>query len=364
VHTPDNRHAISARGQALTADGARLSHLGETVERYAAFRPDPARVIIARAGELPQPAVYGEALFGLDAEQRNAAGYVMLDRRRRIGWVQAQRISDGAVRWVPAATVYLSREWQLDEARFCASVSHGLAAHRSANEATTHAAFEMYERACMTRAWHCQDFGLRLDPAGLNSQAAALAKRVAGAGLKLLLMALSTPPDVPAVMALIWGEHAPWFMVGASAKHDLQSAATSALLEASCGWQTLMLYPEPALRRWQLRQTENARGHHRFYASAERAATVVNTFLRGTRSGGRYWPTELNETTNNELFQRLGSEAVVVDLTPPDCAACGFSVQRVLAPGLPIYSFGRIGTPRIFQQAAKLPDAVMPHPFR
>lgn len=364
VHTPGDRHAIAARGQGHRAAQARLGHLGETVERYAAFRPDKARIVTARAGELPDPALLGAELFGLAPAQRAAARYVALDGRRRIGWIAAQRLADGATRWVPAASVFLSREWQLDEARFCASVSHGLAAHRSADAAIGHGLFELHERVCMTRAWHRQDFGLRLDPRGLDAAAASLARRVAAAGLRLHLMALTWPPAVPAVMALLWSDHVPRFMIGAGADFGLQQAASSALLEACCGWQSLVERPEREPRRFRLRATEDARAHHRYYASAERARIVVEALLRGTRPAPRRWPGGATAGGVDALARQLSPQACVVDLTPPDCAACGFSVQRVLAPGAPLYAFGRIGTPRHFQRAAGWPDPPLPHPFR
>ncbi|MFG5408967.1 hypothetical protein ABXN37_13820 [Piscinibacter sakaiensis] len=49
---------------------------------------------------------------------------------------------------------------------------------------------------------------------------------------------------------------------------------------------------------------------------------------------------------------------------PPDLAACGWSVQRVLAPGLPIYGHGRVGTPGRFLAAWGWPPAALPHPYR
>ncbi len=364
VHTPDNRHSISARGQGFSAQATRLGHLGETVERYAAFRPTAERLVHARAAELPGPSLLGKALFGLDAEQRAAVGYGALDGRRRIAWIEGRRICDDQPCWVPAAAIFLSREWNLDEARFCASVSHGMAAHCTAEKATTHALHEIHERACLTNAWHRQDFGVRLDVSSMGAGLRGLVQRIEAAGLQLMLSALQLTPAKPVVLAMIHGDHPPWFIFGAGANDTVQQAAESAVLEACSGWQALVRRPEPVLRGWRLLQSEDARGHHRYYASAERAQTIVNAVIRGSHSAGPVDPEARCHIGLKQLARKISPDAVVVDLTPPDCAAAGFSVQRLVAPGLPIYAFGRVGTPRVFQRSHGLPDPPMPHPFR
>jgi len=292
-------------------------------------------------------------------EQLALARYTGVGGRHRIGWVEARRLADGAPRLVPAAAVFMSRAWWPDEPRFCALVSHGLAAHRSAAAATDHAILEVYERHRMTVAWHRQDFGVALDPRGLGDGGAALAERARAAGLTLTLHALAVPPEMPVVVALLAGDRPPFFMIGAAARTDVAAAASAALLEAASGWQALERHPDRPGRR-QLRAREDASGHRRYYAG--RARAVVDALARGTRPAAA-WPAGRSQLAPRALALRLAPEAVVVGIETPDCAAAGFHVARVILPGLPLYQFGRVGTPGLHAAAAGLPEARAPHPF-
>ncbi|GAP36226.1 YcaO-like family protein [Piscinibacter sakaiensis] len=364
VHTAGNRHAVSARGQGHDAARAALGQLGEALERYAAFRPEPWALRDGRARSLPWPALQGDALFGLDPAQQALVGHARLDGRRRLAWLPAQRLADGAARAVPAAAVFLDRADWRPEPRVGPSVSHGLAAHRSAAAAQAHAADELVERTAMTRAWHTRDFGTRLPDEALDAPAAALARRCRDAGLSLRLMALPWPAQRPVVLALLWTPRAaPWFLLGSGSARRWADAADAALLEAAAGWQALCRRPEPLPARPRLRAAEGTAGHHRWHAGEPRAARVVQAFVDGSRPSGRL-PPDGPDVGACEALLALAPDSVAADLTPPDLAACGWSVQRVLAPGLPIYGHGRVGTPGRFLAAWGWPPAALPHPYR
>ncbi|MHA7774843.1 YcaO-like family protein [Roseibium sp. M-1] len=365
VHTPGNRHGINARGQGLSMERALLGHFGETVERYAAFRPDPGRVIEADRPGTDETTLSGADLFGYSPRQRESANYVDLREGQRIGWIRGNRLTGGESVWVPAAAVYLSREWNLDEPRFCGSVSNGIAAHRTLEAATDHAAFELFERYWMTRSWHCQDFGTRIFERELPDRCGTMLECIREAGISLHLACVTPSGMPPMVLAVLSAPRAPWYMIGAGADATLGSAAEAALTEACSGWMALVLRPEALLRRPRLRQLEESRGHHRFHAGLERSQRVLRAIMAGTRE----LPDRVNRDLPPEEAKRavarvLGDGAAVVDMTPVDCALCGFHVVRVLAPHLPIYSFGRIGTPEVFLAEHELPPAPMPHPYR
>jgi thiazole/oxazole-forming peptide maturase SagD family component len=364
VHTSGDRHAVSARGQGHAAARARLGLMGETVERYAAFRPEPNRLHLGTARTLPWPTVPPDDLVGHDAAQRAMLGHAAVDGRRRLGWMVAQRLDDGGPRGVPAALVYLDRSDWAPEPRIGPSASHGLAAHRTVAQAQAHAADELIERTAMTRAWHTQDFGHVLPPSCLPGEAATLARRCRHAGLDVRTMRLPWPALRPVVLVLLSAPMPPWYLLGAGVADDVGLAAEAALLEAASGWQALVRRPESLAKRPRLRASEGTAGHHRWHAGPLRSQRVIQAFVRGSREQAGVPAGTATPLSPLEALLRLAPDTVVADLTPPDIASAGWTVQRVIAPRLPVYGHGRVGTPRRFQAAFGWPDPPMPHPYR
>ena len=363
VHMPRLEDAVGVRGHGFDADAAALGLLGEAVERYSALRPQTSQIRLARQGELAPQEYLGAALFGLSAAQRAAAKLQRLDGRHRIGWVRGERLRDGAAVWVPAAAAYLSRSWRADEPRFAPQNSHGTAAHVSAAQATERALLELWERRAMTHAWHLQDFGQALSATALGAPARALGERLRAAGVRMHLSLLDQPPRPAVVLALLWHDEAPWYLIGSAARLGVDDAAAAAMLEVASGWQGLRQSAEPLRQRPRLRPIDAAASHHRWHAGAQRARAVVEAIRRGTQPA-RPLPAAPATVPLPTWLARECPDAVVVRLQSPDVAAAGFHVHRVLAPSWPLFHFGRIGTPGEDLAAAGWPAAPGPHPYR
>lgn len=363
VHLPRLQDGVGVRGHGFAPEAAAQGLLGESVERYSALRPLLSRVRLARAGELAPGECLGGALFGLSDSQRHAAGLVRLDGRRRIGWVRGERLRDGAAVWVPAAAAYLSRAWRPDEPRFAPQNSHGTAAHLSAAQATERALLELWERRAMTRAWHAQDFGQSLGAAALSPSARELAQRLQATGVHWHLCLLDSPPQPAVVLALLWQQEAPWYLIGSAARTSVAAAADGALLEAASGWQGLRRQPEALPRRPRLRVMDDAASHHKWHAGPQRSRAVIDAIRRGTRPQGAP-PDDAETAPLLALMAHQAPDAVVVTLQSPDVAAAGFHVHRVLAPRWPLFNFGSLGTAACDLADAGWPAAPAPHPYR
>jgi thiazole/oxazole-forming peptide maturase SagD family component len=363
VHMPRLQDQVGVRGHGFAAETAAQALLGEAVERYSALRPEAARIQVARAAELAPGRRLGGEAFGYSGAQRAAAGLVRLDGRHRIGWVRGERLRDGAPVWVPAAAAYLSRQWRPDEPRFAPQNSHGTAAHVSAAQATERAILELWERHAMTQAWHIQDFGCALGASALTPAARELGGRLRDAGVSWQLSLLTPAPTPPVVLALLWHDGAPWYLLGSAARTGVDAAAEAALLEAASGWQGLRQSPEALWRRPRLPIVGDAASHHKWHAGPTRSRGVIDAIARGTRAAATT-PRVKGGDTPLDLMRRLAPEAVVVQLQAPDVAAAGFHVHHVLAPGWPLFQFGRIGTPEVARAAAGWPPAPLPHPYR
>jgi hypothetical protein len=101
--------------------------------------------------------------------------------------------------------------------------------------------------------------------------------------------------------------------------------------------------------------------HTGYWATEERSRE-----LRAELAADGAFASAGGEVTEAELVGEvlaLAPDAVSVVLGPPDCAACGFEIVRVVAPGLPLLSFGSVGTPRLHAARLGLPERSGIHPF-
>jgi ribosomal protein S12 methylthiotransferase accessory factor YcaO len=184
--------------------------------------------------------------------------------------------------------------------------------------------------------------------------------RIADRGLELFVASLVHPPELPVVLAAIFGSSVPGIRVGSAAGADLADATARAIFEAALSWELARRFGEPA--PLQLRAPADARVHAAHYAVPERARELWHRLHAGASEAAGPLTTPC-ATTGVDALLALAPDAVEVDITPHDCEACGFQAVRIVAAGLPLFQFGAIGTPRRHASAYALPLAVAPHPY-
>jgi len=362
IHVPDAHEIDHAYGQGIDLSATAEAQLGETVERYTAFRPEWSRLITASAKDLGRKIPPLDHINGFDSEQRSKLGYASLSEKLKIAWIEGKALKNGRPTFVPAASVFLKRSWNPDEARYDTLISHGLACHRSFEEARDRALFEVYERYHLTVAWHRQDFGSLLNPAVLPPELEPVLERLKRANLTLHLMRLTSPPEIPVVLAALSGNRFPWISLGSGAKYALPDATARATVEACGGWQYKTNNSVPGSHKQRLPFLAGAGEHSLYYTSEKRSLRLLKLLRRGITKASpeREHPTE---KTILELVGTLAPHAVAVDITTPDCSSCGYAVVKIVTPGLPIFQFGRVGTPNRNLSRAGLPPAKYVHPF-
>ncbi len=361
VHMPLDEEPEVARGHGPDLASAHEIQLGEAVERYAALHPAAGRLVLAKGRDLAGLTPPLDLFCGFDEEQRGLTGYAPIDPDAELAWIEGQALGTGERRLVPAASVFHTRSWNRAGPRAGPMRSSGIASHRSVAEARRRALLEVVERFRVVEAWHRRTYGPKVDPACLPGRLDPLVARLGEAGLSLSLRGLALPPQVPSVLAVVTGDVYPWVALGFAARLDVPEAAAAATAEAALLWQWMARHepasqpgaPPPSLARPD--------AHTGYWATEERSRE-----LRAELTADGAFASASGEVTEAELVGEvlaLAPDAVSVVLGPPDCAACGFEIVRIVAPGLPLLSFGSVGTPRLHAARLGLPERSGIHPF-
>ncbi|MBL8111384.1 MAG: YcaO-like family protein [Acidobacteria bacterium] len=365
VHMPLDEEPEVARGHGPDLASAQEIQLGEAVERYAALHPVPGRLVHAKGRDLAGLTPPLDLFCGFDEEQRALTGYAPIDLDAELAWIEGQALGTGERRLVPAAAVFHTRSWNREEPRFAPMLSSGIASHRSVPEARRNALLEVVERFRVVEAWHRRAYGPKVDPACLPGRLGPLVARLREADLSLSLRGLALPPRVPSVLAVVTGDVYPWIALGFAARLDVPEAAAAATAEAALLWQWMVSH-EPGSPPGEMPPVlARPDAHTGYWATEERSRELMAELGTELAAHGAFAPAT-EEVTEADLVSEvlaLAPDAVSVVLGPPDCAACGFEIVRIVAPGLPLLSFGSVGTPRLHAARLGLPARSGIHPF-
>lgn len=372
----------SSGGAGMVWEQAAARAIGEVLERYAASRPDPEELRVARWADVggPNPAAY--SLFS-EAQRAQGIPYARFDEHTNLEWVPATDMCTGVPAWAPAKMVYLAsgaRPWLVD---IGPSTSTGAACARSRLDATLAGLLEVVERDAFAITWWRR---LQTAPVALphtGPMGRLFRERFACCGLEFVIRLLPTDLEIPVVLVIVLDRAADRAVaaVGAAAHRDPARALLKALLEAA---QT---------RIWLLQMGGGAgfdpgpgyahvrrfRDHVLLYG--RRASLPALSFLLDTSRPAVYLedlPVHHRSTEADLAFcvdrlQRSGLRPLVVDLTTPELAASGFCVVKVMVPGLvnlaASHAYPFLGSRRLWEVPARLGLAVCetlnpyPHPF-
>jgi ribosomal protein S12 methylthiotransferase accessory factor len=378
-----------ASGKGMSADGARVSALGEAVERYCGgIWPDEPLPRSTRA-ELD-----GDSIDPRELVLYPDAAYATLPYHRyhdgaRLGWVTGRDLGRDEPVALPAQPVLMAYDLQPGEAQLCQVTSNGLAAGPTLADAALRATYEVIERDAFIVAWLLGLGGARVDPDSIGlAETGALLAAHRRRGVEVELYRLNTTLSVHCMIAIGVAADAtrlPAFVLGLGADHDAAAAARSALLEVAQvrpGLRYRMADAKLLEHRATLwadpSRVATLEDHDLYYSGFETAAAL--DVLRGGE------PQALAEVAPpvpplgaiarlRALAEELADEGhrlCVADLTPPDMAPLGLHAARAVITGYqPIY-FGeaerRPALPRLaaikarFPHARHAPEALNPDP--
>ena len=348
--TPLARDLKIHNGKGATREAARVSALMEAVERVSAERTFAATVVasyqeLERSGPLPP---VDPLAFDLPADTAYRPD-------SRFTWVQGRELLAGRDVLIPLDLVITPPiEGILRDVD-----TNGVAAGNIHLEAVTHAICEIIERDAFSQILFVAAFGdhekharalVPIDLGTLRGQALEWTKRIAGAGLRLDVLDITSDVGVPTFHTLLLdpqypapgGERLPRRFFGSGTHPDPDVAVFRALSEAI---QSRLIVIQAARDSYNRIRTPS-----RSPAAAATGTRAVRLRQRSFANVSGFKSMDLRADLEF-LLERLAKvgvrQCVAVDLTRP---AWSIPVVRVRIPGLSPYSVNmRRPGPRCFR---------------
>jgi len=339
VAKPTGRVAISGTvcGAGTTALGAKVSCLGEAIERHSGiFRGDEPRRL-ARYSDLAREAIHPDSLTLFSQAQyddrdewnrregRHNWVPERFDAERRIDWTPARSLTQRAMKYLPTAYCYFG--YPFDPAHdFCRPDSNGNAAGNSADAAIVHGFLELVERECASVWWYnrVRRPGADIDSFGLPD-AGAIRGLYRLIGRSLDVLDITADRNIPAFVAVSRSEEPPLedYALGFGAHFDAHIALTKALTEITQFLPMVMSGRDPGC----FLRAERGQADLSFLAPDKQ--------VRATE-GSDFRPLPTREPPQValscvELAESWGLEMLVVDQTREDV---GMPVVKVVVPGM------------------------------
>lgn len=338
-----DRDLRQASGKGRTPAAARLSALGEAVERYSAVVQGDEPVVRGSLAELGEAAIAPNDLMQFSATQyaqrasRNlSAGRFQrvprpFDPRESLDWTPVGSLASGATRYVPTALLYAGHPEDGPDG-CCAWDSSGNAAGGSLAEAVLRALLELVERDSLAIWWYNRlpRPAVALDTVD-DPWCDRLVDHLRAHGREIWALDLTTDLGVPCFAAASrrTGAGPEAIVLGFGADLDARVALLRALAELG---QVLIHVTDarragrvldPALAGW-LRDAACAT--QPYVAPGPQPPSRVDAFPRSAATE----PAD-DVGTCVRLLARHGLEPFAVDQTRPDV---GVPVAKVVVPGL------------------------------
>jgi ribosomal protein S12 methylthiotransferase accessory factor len=369
----DKKEHRICSGKGMTLESAKLSALGEAVERYSGSCLDYDEIIYTCKNDLHEDTIDPRKLVLYAPEQYTTLPYSRYTDSNRMGWVRARSLVNNQLVYVPAIAIYMNYQAQLPEECIFPITSNGLAAGSTLLDAILAATFEVLERDAFIIMWLNQLPCERVDPSQHpDKDIVELCEAYHRRNIDIYLYKLPTDHPCSVFMALglqTNGTDGPAVVVGLGADLDQCRAARKAILEVG--------QIRPALRRrmrnLEVRQrmeklvanpdtVSDLEDHDLLYASRD-SLQAFNFLIEQPINQidwqlSQAWNSVSKMQTMLHWFQAEGCDLLYYNLTPSDISAFGIYTVRVIIPGFQPIHFGRnerrLGGERLFELPCKL----------
>lgn len=349
-------------GKGRTEAEAKLSALGEAMERYASFQWDPARI---RIGLVTDRAITPDDCV-LYSDAQHAAGFPFppWSPETQTSWITGIELPSGAAVEMPASQVYALGPPPRMEDFYTPSASNGLAAGPTLEHAILGGLHEVIERDAFMLTWLNKLPARKITPPKSGCNAAPIIRHYQRFGVSVRLFALHTDQAAYVVMAVAEDprEGGIFRVVGLGCDGDPVVAVDKAVFELCqlrSGMVMRMQMDDYRSRLTDYEQVQTLNDHPLFHTIPENATEFdfldddtppydLASFARPERTDLRGQIAGVVKTATV-----AGARVAYADITPPDIAALGPRVVRVIITGFqPIhfgYGQGRYGGRRLFE---------------
>jgi ribosomal protein S12 methylthiotransferase accessory factor len=378
----DDALVHQAGGAGLTWMPAFLATVGEAVERYGSgfYRREAlvratARDLRAAGHVIAGPEDF--ALFHASQYEREGFPFTPFTDELEIHWERMRDLASGEDVLCPAVFVYMP--FRADPVMISEQISTGFAAHGDPVRAALGGIFEVVERDAFMIAWMNE---LPLPKLRLSGALGRMAADTIPSHFDLHLLDMTTDIGLPSVVGLMRGEHdfGPFIAVCAATRFTLMEAARKTVIELC---QSIPYYRSLVDDDRRFERFEDVRtfaDHGIFYIKRPDLMGMFDPWLKAQASVDA--PEVAEPDPVRQLggvvrrFARQGRRILVRDKTTPDLKAAGFSLQRVVIPGLihlnGDYAAYYLGGRRLYEAPAIMGHKVartfetlnrLPHPF-
>ncbi|MBE0433359.1 YcaO-like family protein [candidate division WOR-3 bacterium] len=349
-----NAHQCNQRngGAGFSDIQARVSALGECLERYCASFYESEKLVLASWKDLGNEAVHPAQWCLFDQQQHESFrslgwDYAPFTEDTRLCWVRGWSLTGECPRYVPAQVVYIPYSPVEGEAVISPSISTGMAFGCSWNEALCYGLYEHFERDALSLWWLARlpVPNIDLDDRAAGDLRSAFSATVSRIWLKYAKLDFDIHVIIVLGLATIRmasGERKKTLMMGSSARLDPGHALSKAFLEMGQGapFHRFLLDRNPSRTFCDdLRDLLNFDDHPYYWLSNTERMLPGLDFLS---AGGLIRMESLDnldrgaDSDNVEylvtMLKRRNIEAVVVDLTTPDVDSIGGKVCKVIIP--------------------------------
>jgi len=325
---------------------SRMQAIVEGLERYCMLWPtDDSLLVRASAAGLGDRAVAPARFQLFSPEQyRSSPSLYLPSAGEPIDWVWAYSLTAATFKLVPAVLAQASMKRSAPNNLVHAMSSTGVACHVSFAAAVLAGVYEVVERDGLMITWLNRRSPRRVTldgPAGEELRG-MVENSFAIEDVDFILLDMMPDSGIPLIGCVAVSESSdrPALVLGAAARGTAVEAARKALLEAAQILYGLRLSGATAASMAPVSvEVHTIEDHGRYYAGREGANLArfltesPDSIGIGGIEGIAVGHAEADLRTCVDRLRMRGLEVLVVEITTPDVASCGFRAVKVLIPG-------------------------------
>lgn len=355
---------------ALSREHALAKALGEAIERYCSAIYDETTFVYASYSEVEQEAIDPRA-FPLCSEREYRRGkqrkwsLSRFSEQTKMNWVRGYHLGKKQPVLVPACFVYMPYSFTSKEEMIWYPVSTGQACRSTLEEAILTGIFEVVERDAFTIMWLNRLPMPRVDISkAQNKELQEIVRRFAACHIRVYINEIATDIGIPTfcTWAVNQSSSGPAVVVGAATDLNPEAAIQKSLEETAHTrmWVKRLMKDHPSPNYADDYSDVTTFEDHVLLYSRFDALPRLDFILNPSRE---VKVEEIANLSSNDVAVDIhtclvkicqkGLDIIVVDITTPDVAEAGFSVVKVLIPGMqPLnanHNYRYLGGTRVYE---------------